>query len=85
MNELKQKANEFYGKEIWNNSQPVKVYMDYREDFTLTPTKFYIGQYTRNTEQADFFLDVVRRLREITREYSIPTSMRNLTIDWSEE
>lgn len=81
-NELKQKANEFYARNIWNTPEPVRVYMDHRENlFTTDKGHLFIGKYTRDTEGADFFLDVIKRLREYTKDYAVKTSLQNVVME----
>jgi len=84
-NELKQKANEFYAKEIWQSNVKKRVYLDWRDLFTTEIRGIFIGEYDNHTDGREFFLDVIQRLREYTKDYAIPTSMQNMTIDYEDE
>jgi hypothetical protein len=82
MNELKQKASKFYGEQIWLREDPVNVYLNHRHDlFTIDKGDILIGTYNKHTEGADFFVDVIRRLREYTKDYAIRTSLQNVAME----
>lgn len=80
-NELKEKANLFYGYHIWTREDPVNVYINHRHDlFSIDKGDILIGKYNKYTEQADFFTDVIRRLRAYTRDYAVRTSLQNVAM-----
>jgi hypothetical protein len=86
LNELKQKAAEFYAKEIWNNHNYKRVYINYRQDlFTVDTGDIFIGNYNGKTTGGHFFMDVIGRLRDYTRDYKIPTSLQNVIMEKDHE
>lgn len=81
-NELKQLANNFYAKEIWNTDKQKRVYINFRQDtFTVGEGDLFIGNYNGKTDGRTFFMDVIGRLRDYTRDYKIPTSLQNVIME----
>lgn len=73
--ELKQKASEFYYKNIWQNNGFTQAYLDHNGNFTKRPSAFYIGNYTGEIDCDEFYREVERRLEEHQRAYSIGASI----------
>ena len=80
MIDLKQKANEFYYKNIWLKSNLVKAYIDKDGNLTTKVSAFYIGSFTYSDlpEVEDFIKAVEKRLKEHQEEYQVPGARSSL-------
>jgi hypothetical protein len=67
----KQKANEFYYKNIWQSSCLTRAYLDNSLNFTTRRTAFYIGTYDGDISCDDFYDEVLRRIEEHKQDYLI--------------